>query len=124
MSYIIFLQPAILSGAISGNPTGMDFGAVMTATCLSAAASLIIGLWARYPIGLAPGMGENFFVITVISAATKLNAVQNNETEAWKVALGFIFYPVLKIFSGKVKKVRSLMYAIAVLMLLYYLFIR
>ena len=56
-SYIIFVQPAVLSDA------GMDFGAVMTATCLSSALGcLIMGLWANYPIALAPGMGINFYV--------------------------------------------------------------
>ena len=61
MAYIIFVQPAILSAA------GMDFGAVMTATCLSAAfASLLMGLIANYPIALAPAMGENFFFVFTI----------------------------------------------------------
>ena len=47
-SYIIFVQPAVLSNA------GMDFGAVMTATCLaSAIGCLIIGLWANDPIAFA-----------------------------------------------------------------------
>ena len=64
-SYIIFVQPAVLSSA------GMDFGAVMTATCLaSAIGCLIMGLWANYPIALAPGMGINFyFTYTVGSGA-------------------------------------------------------
>ena len=58
-SYIIFVQPAVLSQA------GMDFGAVMTATCISAALGcLIMGLWANYPIALAPGMGINFILPT------------------------------------------------------------
>src|SRR5262245_19901303 len=61
MAYIIFVQPAVLSGAMFGKPTGLDFGAVTTATCLSAAiASAIMGLYARYPIAQAPGMGQNF----------------------------------------------------------------
>ncbi len=62
MVYIVFLQPAVLSQA------GMDFGSVMMATCLSAAlASFVMGVYANYPIGLAPGMGENFFfAITVV----------------------------------------------------------
>jgi len=56
MSYIIFVQPAILSQA------GMDFNAVMAATCVSAGiASILMGIMANYPIALAPGMGENFF---------------------------------------------------------------
>jgi len=64
MSYIVFVQPAVLSQA-----SGMDFGAVMTATCLSAAlATLVMGLWANYPIAEAPLMGENFFfAIGVVS---------------------------------------------------------
>ncbi|MGB9602788.1 MAG: solute carrier family 23 protein [Limisphaerales bacterium] len=62
MAYIIFVQPAVLSGAIVGQKTGMDFGAVTTATCLSAAiASIIMGIYARYPVAQAPGMGQNFF---------------------------------------------------------------
>ena len=49
MSYIIFLQPALLSSG------GMDKGAVMVATCLSSAlATLLMGLVAKYPIALAP----------------------------------------------------------------------
>jgi AGZA family xanthine/uracil permease-like MFS transporter len=72
MAYIIFVQPAVLSGAMFGMKTGMDFGAVTTATCLAAAlASAIMGLYARYPIAQAPGMGENFFfVFGAIPAAT------------------------------------------------------
>jgi len=64
MSYILFVQPAFLGAA------GMDPGAVLTATCLaSAAATLVMGLWARYPIALAPGMGLNaFFAFTVCGA--------------------------------------------------------
>jgi AGZA family xanthine/uracil permease-like MFS transporter len=56
MSYIIFVQPAVLSAA------GMDAGGVFMATCIaSAAACMLMGLLANYPIALAPGMGENFF---------------------------------------------------------------
>ncbi|NKB90014.1 MAG: hypothetical protein GKS06_17520 [Acidobacteria bacterium] len=62
MAYIIFVQPAVLSGALTGTPTGMDFASVTAATCLSAAfASVLMGLVGRYPIALAPGMGQNFF---------------------------------------------------------------
>lgn len=50
MCYIIFVQPAVLS------KLGMDFGAVMVATCLSSAiATILMGLLANYPIALAPG---------------------------------------------------------------------
>jgi AGZA family xanthine/uracil permease-like MFS transporter len=63
MSYIVFVQPTVLSAA------GMDFGSVLMATCLSAAfASILMGLYARIPVALAPGMGENFlFAFTVCS---------------------------------------------------------
>ena len=76
-SYIIFVQPAVLSSA------GMDFGAVMTATCLaSAIGCLIMGLWANYPIALAPSMGINFyFTYTVVLG----------QGIPWGIALGAVF---------------------------------
>jgi AGZA family xanthine/uracil permease-like MFS transporter len=56
MAYIMFVNPAILEQA------GMDHGAVFVATCLAAAASsAIMGLYANYPIALAPGMGLNAY---------------------------------------------------------------
>src|SRR5262245_66367589 len=72
MAYIVFVQPAVLSGRMFGRDTGMDFGAVTTATCLSAALATALMAWiARYPIAQAPGMGENFFfVFSAIPAAT------------------------------------------------------
>jgi AGZA family xanthine/uracil permease-like MFS transporter len=93
MSYIIFLQPAILSGQLFGMDTGLDPGAVMTATCVSAAiASIIMGIYARYPIAQAPGMGENFFLVfSVIPAAATLASVRAGATTAWQVALGAVF---------------------------------
>ena len=88
MAYIIFVQPAVLSGAMFGKPTGMDFGAVTTATCLSAAlATAIMALYARYPIAQAPGMGENFFfVFSTIPAAAAAGF-----PAPWSVALGTVF---------------------------------
>ncbi len=94
LAYIIFVQPAILSGRMFGFETGMDFGAVMTATCLAGAlATLIMGLYANYPIAQAPGMGENFFfVFTVIPAASALIAAKGwTGTPPWEVALGVVF---------------------------------
>ena len=77
MAYIIFFQPALLAQA------GMDFGSVMMATCISAAlATFVMGLWANYPIALAPGMGENFFfAFTVVIAMGT----------PWQTALGIVF---------------------------------
>ena len=61
MSYIVFVQPTVLSLC------GMPFGSVLLATCLSSAfACFLMGFLARYPFALAPGMGENFlFAFTV-----------------------------------------------------------
>lgn len=77
MAYIAFVNPNILKAA------GMPFGAVMTATCLSAAfASILMGAFANLPIGLAPGMGTNayfaFYVCGVMG-------------ETWETALGAVF---------------------------------
>ena len=62
MVYIVFVNPQILGA------TGMDKGAVFAATCIAAAVStLVMGLYANYPIALAPGMGLNaFFAFTVV----------------------------------------------------------
>jgi adenine/guanine/hypoxanthine permease len=62
MVYIAFVNPQILGAA------GMDKGAVFVATCIAAAVStLVMALYANYPIALAPGMGLNaFFAFTVV----------------------------------------------------------
>src|SRR5262249_18901596 len=62
MVYIVFVNPTILGNA------GMDKGAVFVATCVAAAVStLVMGLYANYPIALAPGIGLNaFFAFTVV----------------------------------------------------------
>jgi len=76
MSYIIFVQPAVLQQA------GMDHGAVLTATCLaSAAATLLMAFLANYPIGVAPAMGHNFFFAFTVVAA---------RGTPWPVALGAV----------------------------------
>jgi len=76
MAYIIFVQPAVLSAV------GMDFGAVMTGTCLaSAIAILLMGFIANYPIALAPAMGENFFFAFTIVMTMKFS---------WQAALAIV----------------------------------
>jgi AGZA family xanthine/uracil permease-like MFS transporter len=88
MAYIIFVQPAVLSGAMFGKPTGMEFGAVTTATCLAAAlATLLMAFLARYPIAQAPGMGENFFFVFSAIPAAAAAGYGNG----WQVALGMVF---------------------------------
>ncbi|MDE2662019.1 MAG: NCS2 family permease [Gemmatimonadota bacterium] len=77
MVYIAFVNPSILSEA------GMPFGPVFVATCLATAfATLVMGLYANYPIALAPGMGLNaFFTYGVVLGMGY----------PWEVALGAVF---------------------------------
>jgi AGZA family xanthine/uracil permease-like MFS transporter len=90
MAYIIFVQPAVLSAA------GMNFGAVMVATCLSSAvATIIMAFLANYPIALAPAMGHNFFFVYTICIAMGV---------PWQTALGANFisgaaFIILSIFG-------------------------
>lgn len=61
MAYIIFVNPSILSS------TGMDSGAILVATCISAAiGSILMGLISNYPFALAPGMGLNVYFAATI----------------------------------------------------------
>src|SRR5436190_1853646 len=77
MSYIIFVQPAVLS------TTGMDFGAVLASTCLVTAFScFLMAFLANYPIAVAPAMGHNFFFAFTVVAAMHYS---------WQVALGAVF---------------------------------
>jgi AGZA family xanthine/uracil permease-like MFS transporter len=77
MAYIVFVNPSILHDA------GMPAAAVMAATCVSAAfGSVLMGVYARYPIALAPGMGINaYFAYTVVRGIGV----------RWEVALGTVF---------------------------------
>jgi len=77
MAYIVFVNPAIL------HETGMPLSAVVAATCLCAAfGSLTMGIFARYPIALAPGMGLNaYFTYNVVKGMGI----------AWQTALGAVF---------------------------------
>jgi len=76
MAYIIFVQPAVLSAC------GMDFGAVLAATCLSTAfATALMALLANYPIAVAPAMGHNFFFAYSVVIGMKV---------PWRVALGAV----------------------------------
>ncbi|MEJ2628335.1 MAG: NCS2 family permease, partial [bacterium] len=88
MAYIIVVQPMVLSGKMFGFSTGMDFGSVLTATCISAAlATIIMALYAKYPIAQAPGMGENFFFVFSVLPVAAAAGYSNN----WQVALGVVF---------------------------------
>lgn len=77
MAYIIFVNPSILGDA------GMPKGAVFVATCLIAAlGTLIMGLYANYPIAMAPGMGLNAYFAYVVVLGMGYT---------WQVALGAVF---------------------------------
>jgi AGZA family xanthine/uracil permease-like MFS transporter len=77
MSYIIFVNPSILS------ETGMDFGAVMVATIVaSSTAMILMGLWVNYPIALAPGMGLNAYFTYSVCLGMGY---------PWQTALGAVF---------------------------------
>lgn len=54
MAYIIFVQPGVLSGKLVPVETGMDFGAVMTATCISAADATVKGIEAMKKEKISP----------------------------------------------------------------------
>jgi AGZA family xanthine/uracil permease-like MFS transporter len=109
MAYILFVQPTVLSAA------GMDFGAVMVATCISSAiAILVMGFYARYPIALAPGMGQNFFFAYTVVLTMGIS---------WQTTLGVVFiagsiFLLLSFFGIREKIITaipdSLKYAIAV----------
>jgi len=77
LAYIVFVNPSILA------ESGMDRGAVFVATCLAAAiGTAIMGLYANYPIALAPSMGLNaYFTYGVVLGMG----------HTWQVALGAVF---------------------------------
>ncbi|WP_330924763.1 NCS2 family permease [Candidatus Sororendozoicomonas aggregata] len=93
MVYIIFVNPNMLAS------TGMDQGAVFVATCLAAAlGSLVMGLYANYPIALAPGLGlMAFFSFTVVGQMGY----------SWQVALGAVFLSGCSFFLLSIFKIRE-----------------
>jgi len=93
MVYIVFVNPQILGNA------GMDKGAVFVATCIAAAVStLVMGLYANYPIALAPGMGLNaFFAFTVVLSYKY----------TWQQALAAVFCSGVVFFLISVFRIRE-----------------
>ncbi len=114
MSYVIFVQPAVLSMA------GLDFGAVMTATCIGAAiGSVLMGLLANLPVAQAPAMGHNFFYVFTVVGATATGGYGFT----WQAGLGAVFisgalFTVLSLFGMRDKVVQvmpaTLKFAISV----------
>ena len=94
MAYILIVNPFFL-----GELGGMDMGAVFVATALSAAVgSMIMGLFANYPIALAPGMGLNAYFTFAVVLGMKI---------PWQTALAAVFISGAIFFLLTVTKVRE-----------------
>ena len=93
MAYILAVNPLILSA------TGMDKGALITATAVaSAVMTAVMALATNYPIALAPGMGLNaFFALTICGA----------KGVPWSAALGLVFYSGLIFMALSVSGLRQ-----------------
>jgi AGZA family xanthine/uracil permease-like MFS transporter len=93
MAYILAVNPLILS------QTGIDKGALVTATAVaSAVMTIIMALATNYPIALAPGMGLNAFFTYTICLAKGI---------PWQAALGFVFYSGLIFLALTVSRLRQ-----------------
>ena len=95
MAYIIFVNPQMMSTA------GMDQGASFVGTCIAASiACILMGLYANWPIGLAPGMGLNaFFTYTVVGEMGY----------TWEIALGAVFIAGILFWFMSITPVRQWM---------------
>ncbi len=93
MAYIVVVNPQILGQA------GMPVDGVLFATCLaSAAATLVMGLYANYPIALAPGMSLNAYFTYVVCLGMHV---------PWRTALGVIFFSGVFFLILTVTRVRE-----------------
>lgn len=94
MAYIIFVNPSILGDA------GMPKDAVFVATCLIAAlGTLVMGLFANYPIAIAPGMGLNaYFAYAVVLGMGY----------TWQAALGAVFLSGVLFLIVSVLRIREM----------------
>ncbi len=109
MSYILFVQPAILSKA------GMDAGGVFMATCISsAAACVLMGVLANYPVALAPGMGQNiFFAFTLCGGVAAAAAAEGKFVLSWQEALALtaatgIIFLLLSVVAFRARVLNSI----------------
>ncbi|WP_227546018.1 NCS2 family permease [Marinobacter fonticola] len=93
MAYVIFVNPSIMSQA------GLDYGAAFVATCLGAALGcLLMGLYANWPVGLAPGMGLNAFFTYTVVGEMGYN---------WEVALGAVFLSGILFMIMSLSRIRE-----------------
>ena len=95
MAYIVFVNPQMMAQA------GMVYGAIFVGTCLAASfACIFMGLYANWPVGLAPGMGLNaFFTYTVVGEMGY----------SWEVALGAVFIAGILFFIMSITPLRRWM---------------
>ena len=95
MAYIIFVNPQMMAAS------GMDIGASFVGTCIAASiACIAMGIYANWPVGLAPGMGLNaFFTYTVVGEMGY----------SWEVALGAVFLAGILFFIMSVTPLRQWM---------------
>ena len=95
MAYIIFVNPQMMAAG------GMDIGASFVGTCIAASiACIAMGVYANWPVGLAPGMGLNaFFTYTVVGEMGY----------SWEVALGAVFLAGILFFIMSVTPLRQWM---------------
>src|SRR5580692_5846982 len=93
MAYIVVVNPQILAKA------GMPADGVVFATCVSAAvATLVMGLYANYPIALAPGMSLNAYFTYSVCIAMHI---------PWRTALGVVFFSGVIFLVLTVTRVRE-----------------
>ncbi|WP_406271181.1 NCS2 family permease [Nocardia sp. NBC_00881] len=99
MSYVLAVNPAVLGDQGALGDRGIPMQAVFTATAVAAVfGTLVMGMWARYPIALAPGMGLNaFFAYSVVLGMGI----------PWQVALSGTFLSGLIFFVLAVTKIRE-----------------
>ena len=92
-SYILVVNPLIMKAS------GMDFGALITATAVVAAIfTVIMGLWTNYPLGMAPGMGGNAYIAVQVCQGMHI---------PWQAAIGLVFYSGVLFFLMSVTGVRE-----------------
>jgi AGZA family xanthine/uracil permease-like MFS transporter len=94
LSYILIVNPMIMA------QSGMDHGALITATAVVGAVfTILMGLWTNYPLAMAPAMGVNAMIAIQICQQMKI---------PWQAALGLVFYAGVLFFIVSVTGLRKI----------------
>jgi AGZA family xanthine/uracil permease-like MFS transporter len=94
LSYILVVNPMIMA------QSGMDRGALITATAVVGAIfTIIMGLWTNYPLAMAPAMGINALIAIQVCQQMHI---------PWQAALGFVFYSGIIFFIVSVTGLRKI----------------